>query len=526
MSLILTITLAVIGGISQALIWEPFNQADAAWFAWVPLIIIIRLATPRRAALGGFLTTLIASSISLFWLKSLGNFDVPLLLPYISVLGLSLIMSSYTLVFAYASATLLRYAPPPSTKRTLLLTIVVPLFFVGAEYAKCTYFTGFAWNPAGLAFSPYLPLMQGAAYLGVYAPATLVILMNSAIAAIVLRIIQAIRRTLPLDKRQKRALILESTIPPFIVMGAFLWGGSEITSLVKQSHTHKLRKIIAFDTDYPAQATPPVSPAAIHKEYQERLEICNFLKPDLVVFPESALPFLLPSEWATYYITPLLKAVNAPILFGATYSPEPDVYNNASILTQLDHADQVYAKRHLVPFGEYVPFDKVWPALQAFVPTGVSCTPGTGLPILTATLADKSPLKIAPIICYESTQSYIARNAAKAGAQLLANQNNEAWYAPSAEAKQHQRHTLLRAIETRLPIVRASNQGENAAFLPTGHQIDHTSPFYLPIATTPKLTLYTRFGDWLYAIPANIILVLFTLFCLIKRAPHDTDTLS
>jgi apolipoprotein N-acyltransferase len=114
---------------------------------------------------------------------------------------------------------------------------------------------------------------------------------------------------------------------------------------------------------------------------------------------------------------------------------------------------QVYAKRHLVFFGEYVPFGDYFPFLRSIA--GVDdITPGAENVVFR--LKDK---EFSVLICFEDTLPYLARECVRAGARLLINQTNDAWFDPSWASRQHMTHCIFRCVENRVACLRSTNTG-------------------------------------------------------------------
>jgi apolipoprotein N-acyltransferase len=118
-----------------------------------------------------------------------------------------------------------------------------------------------------------------------------------------------------------------------------------------------------------------------------------------------------------------------------------------------------YAKRHLVPFGEYVPLRPLLGWLNKFVEVGDSdFTPGPDASPLMVSLPQGS-IAIGPLICYEDIFPQLARGSVIAGSEVLAVLTNNAWYGEGGAAYQHAAHAVLRAVETRRPVLRCGNGG-------------------------------------------------------------------
>jgi apolipoprotein N-acyltransferase len=181
--------------------------------------------------------------------------------------------------------------------------------------------------------------------------------------------------------------------------------------------------------------------------------------PDLVVWPETALPFAFEqSAGRRARIERLVREFRVPLLLGTIAAERRSgrrLRRNRVYALAADGAvSGTYDKQVLVPFGEYVPFGSAIPFARPIV--------GGSVPIVAG--ARQGPLAIGParvgvLICYESLLPHLARRHAAAGATLLAVLSNDGWYAGSAAPVQLAADAVFRAVETRLPLVRVANDG-------------------------------------------------------------------
>ncbi len=226
------------------------------------------------------------------------------------------------------------------------------------------------------------------------------------------------------------------------------------------------------------------------------------LVPQLVMWPEAALDRFL---WQyPNWIDSLHSAVAAqptPVLTGVLDSDNPMVqpfhYYNAAILTTPEgfvSRRSVYRKQFLVPIVERVPF--LNPDWFRSVNYFGGFSHGKNEPPLRVSFG-----KIGVIICYEAIFPQLSRFYARQGATLLTNITNDAWFQRSSAPYQHFAHLSLRAIETRLPVVRAANTGISGYIDPLG-RVRAETPIFVPRTATYMVesagvtTLYTRVGDW------------------------------
>ena len=155
-----------------------------------------------------------------------------------------------------------------------------------------------------------------------------------------------------------------------------------------------------------------------------------------------------------------------------------------------------YDKIHLVPFGEFVPFRKILFFIEKLVVMIGDFGRGTE-----ATVMEKAGNKIGVSICYEIIFPDLIRQAVKNGANFLINITNDAWFGKSAASYQHMSMGALRAVENRVPIVRAANTGISGTIKATGKLKDKTELFVEDFRITqisPRTsgnTFYSLNGD-------------------------------
>lgn len=237
---------------------------------------------------------------------------------------------------------------------------------------------------------------------------------------------------------------------------------------------------------------------------------------DLLVWPES----LAGTGWRE---EPELQAAveqtrrwgARSLLLGSLDIRGAETFNSAVLFTGREGQEpQVYDKSHLVIMGEYVPLAGVFPWLRKLVPPSGDLTAGKTSGILE--LAERG-IKIAPLICFEDSVARLVRRAARQLPHLLVNLTNDAWFGKSAGAEQHLENARFRSIETRLPLVRATNDGVTAWIHPRGMIMakvmdeegkTHQAPGFISAdldLSEPRATFYTTWGDWLVWVCLGIL---------------------
>jgi apolipoprotein N-acyltransferase len=187
---------------------------------------------------------------------------------------------------------------------------------------------------------------------------------------------------------------------------------------------------------------------------------------DLVVWPESAVPFLLDADAASRErLAELAKKLGAAILLGAPRTESAGegraaLFNSAYFFAPGAPGPRTYDKRRLLPYVENSPMT------GAEVPDSADYRAGTA-----PEWFDVHGWRIAPLLCFEAVYPEYAREAVLGGASLLVNLSNDAWFAGGAGPEQHYAMSLMRTVEFRRAMVRASNGGVSGAIGVDGEEI-------------------------------------------------------
>jgi len=222
----------------------------------------------------------------------------------------------------------------------------------------------------------------------------------------------------------------------------------------------------------------------------------------LIVWPEAAIPGYIKNEpeWDRA-ITSFARAGHTPMLVGGLdadlhegggYTP----YNAAFLYDSTGdrRAQPVYHKHYLVPIVERVPFvpPRWFRRLSFFGGFGR----GKDFPIFQVGVG-----RFGVAICYESAFEALARRYRRTGADFLVNITNDAWYGLTSAPYQHESHLVLRAIETRMGIIRAANSGISEFVDPLGRafqstKLEEKTIISGTLRTSDVIPLYVRLGDW------------------------------
>ena len=237
-------------------------------------------------------------------------------------------------------------------------------------------------------------------------------------------------------------------------------------------------------------------------------------RPDLVVWPETAVPQMLNS--ADDILAAIADAADGvPVITGIQRRQDQRYFNSLVALDASGAPNQIYDKAHLVPFGEYVPFGNV---LARFGITGFASQFGSGYSAGAGSqILDLAIGKALPLICYEAVFPQLL-NAAPDRADMLIQITNDAWFGTYSGPYQHLVQARMRAAEQGLPMIRVANTGVSAMIdgygriresLPLGEAGFVDAQLPNPLAPT----LYSRTGD----IPVFLLLLLLA-GCTVARS--------
>jgi apolipoprotein N-acyltransferase len=260
---------------------------------------------------------------------------------------------------------------------------------------------------------------------------------------------------------------------------------------------------------------------------------------DLLIWPEAATPFFFEKELAYQKtILSILRDSQSPLLFGSpTLRFEPDgrpyLLNSAYMLSPEKLMTGRYDKRHLVPFGEYIPLKSLLFFLEKLVVGIGDFKPGHGpMTLLLPDSSEKVQPSFAVPICFEIIFPDLVRRMAKEGANFLVTLTNDAWFGDSAAPYQHFSMAVFRAVENRLAVARAANTGISGFIGPDGHILTET-PIFTQQSVTGSIplrmstpTFYTEYGD-VFSLGCVILTGLFLIRCrMTASTPTERNTSS
>jgi apolipoprotein N-acyltransferase len=506
--------LVLLSSLLQVLIFPLAGLYVFSWVAFAPLIVALlrarpagvleinglvnlQTARPGQAFLLAYVSGILWYAGTCYWIYNTmhehGGLSVPfaLLALFLFCLYLGLYHGLFGLLLSWS------VGPGGDYRRAL---IAAPFLWVAVELARFDV-TGFPWNLLGTAQVDNISLSRITTWTGVYGVSFEIMLVNVAVAAAFV------------VPRKKRSTLLLAALAAAAVLQA-----------------GRLVDAPAIPADHAAllvQENIPVDETWTRETFERTLRELTDLtvkdlsvkrdasagsgasssKPgsiDLIVWPESPAPFFTSDPLFREPVSQMARDARSWVVTGAIGTTSAaqsgksgsQVFNSAVLISPTGGWTARYDKVHLVPFGEYLPF----PRLFAFA-GGLTKEVGGFEPGAARAPLDAGSERLGIFICYESVFPGEVRQFADEGAQVFVNLSNDGWYGDSGAYAQHLNQTRMRAIENDRWILSATNTGVTASIDPYGRTVarlprKERAALVAPYALTSVTTFYTRHGDW------------------------------
>ncbi|NQV36584.1 MAG: apolipoprotein N-acyltransferase [Candidatus Marinimicrobia bacterium] len=475
--------LALLSGTLIGLSYHPkLYLGFLAWIAFIPLIHIIYHSTPRSAAKYAYYASVAANFIAFHWIGlNNGATLVPVLL---SLTGAVLYLGIfwYLLVFIISSS-----------RKTISPLLLFPFGWIALEWVRSLGPLGFPWANLALSQTNYLPIIQMADVFGTYGIAFWIIMINIGLYLVIT------------SNRPKRYIVFTTAIFVFAAGYGYLR-----INIVDSSAVIKRVKIAVTQPNIdPNSKWDRENRKSVFHLMDSLHVVANAMEPDLVLWPETALPaYLRLSRTTRNKVMTRVKESGIPLLSGTVdkewISEDESHYYNGTILLNPDESYQMYNKVYLVPFAEYIPLSWKYPILKELNFGQGNFTPGSDY-----TLFKLDSMLFSNIICYESSIPNVVRKFVQLGATFITIEANDGYLGNSAGPYQHFALAKLRAIENRVPIIRSANTGISGLFDATGRvlkkiPIGHQAVFLAQVDCHNQKSWYTKHGD-IFAILCTIM---------------------
>ena len=244
----------------------------------------------------------------------------------------------------------------------------------------------------------------------------------------------------------------------------------------------------------------------------------------LVLWPESAVPKIYKNVGSLSQYHKLSQEIEAPLLAGIILKTNTGNTNNTALINGTSPVE-IYTKRQMVPFGEYMPYKRVFSKLFPSL-TKLNIIKDDYVSGNSSTIMSVEDGKLGSIICFESIYPALTRQSAIDGANLIIEATNDSWLETSPAMHQHLAHGVFRSVETNRYIVRSANSGISAVIDNRGNikstlGINEQGVITDTVQLIDKQTLYTKTGDVLF--PVSCILVLMWAVIIFIKRKKATD---
>ena len=446
--------------------------------------------------------------------------------------------------------------------------------WVGCEWLRGWVFTGFGWNGLGVAFHDTLVLAQAADIVGVTGLAFTPVFMSAVI-------LQTVRRLGNEAQAGKLKARLDFSVAVLLLALQFCYGIWKVKVVngweVEPVKVLLVQENISQDIKWEPRASAEIrqgyaesTTKAIEELEKENLQLLQeningeaveLKSPDLVVWPESALPLpLLYGEGddrrlfygdTKHLIEQQIRPLGSFTLIAGMNEIEADFgdelitpkkggnyYNSMAVIGldgELTESVDTYRKMHLVIFGEYIPLVDQLPFLADIFKfsSGADFSGAFKAGVSTEPLTVETghgEVQLIPSICFEDSVGRLTRKFVRRAPQVIVNVTNDGWFKESEAAEQHMTNAKFRAIELRRPMIRSANTGVSGIISATGSAQDQVtgelqiieneegnhfvrSSLYghaYPAVKGP-VSLYALFGDWF-----SYLMIFLTAFTMVR----------
>jgi len=480
----------IISGFTTGLAFHPIGLGFLAWGSFVPLIHVFNISHFRKNIIYGYIFGLSFNLTAFYWIGVNSGAD------FITVLG-SLFAAVFYLAFFWAVAGLL-FSLISKGHQHISGNIFFPFIIVLIEYVRSFGALGFPWSNLALTQSNYIYFIQFIEVTGTYGVSFFIIGFN----VILYNVTQ-----------KKISLLKGLSFISLILIGLSIAGAGRILSLPKSN-----QKISV------AVVQPNVNP---NTKWQNKKEIIAFMdslhqesikfKPDLIVFPETALPSYLVRDSRTRgALQSTVNSSDIPLLTGTihtSFENNSRYYYNSSMFIIPQKKYELYSKIHLVPFAEY---DLIPSIFHPLTKLNINIDRGNFKSGNNYKVFKHENLLFSNLICYESSIPKISRTFVSKGAEFLIIQANDGWLGSSFGPYQHFELARLRAIENRIPIVRCANTGISGIInidgsIKTKVLLNEEKIIFESLSSNKNGSFYTKYGD-IFAIIISIIILIVILY--------------
>ena len=485
---------ALVTGVLYVIIFPNVNFSSGAFFFAVPLLAWLRLQKLTFPVIALCLATGFAAwLLSLIWIRHVTWGGLLILCAYLSL---------YFAIWFIVASRRIQDLPSLSLLQKLSRFSELSALWVGLEFVRGKILTGFPWSPLSASQWQNPTMLAFSDLVGHYGTSFILIFFNLSVLSYGIKLFGQKR----LARSWGERICWEFYVAIILVALSVSYYAKK---LILTEQTEVIGRFAFIQPEIPAELKWEEEETRKNLETLAQLtRWAAYTQPDLILWPEAATP--LPIPHITPWLMKLSEDVQRPILMG-NLRFENNEWTN--IITSLDPAhglsSEEYAKRQLVPFGEYVPLRDFLPFVDKIIPFNEDIIAGTRHTPIPVSFGNRR-WQVGALVCYEDVFPALSRSYSASSCDFLFVSTNNAWYGEEAGAYQHAAHSALRAAESRRPVIRASNNGWSGWIDELGRvqevmtndrgKIYFQGSCTMEVFRHPRLSqsvsLYHRFGDW------------------------------
>lgn len=497
-----------------------FDYSILAWFGLAPYLYALRQMGVFAAAGLGFIFGYFYGLGTFYWLPI--TQDVSL------IQFLLIIVPTFSLFYLPFGLLYRQISPAVGS----WMIVVAPALWVTIEYTRANFFfLALPWNFIGHSQYQYLSLIQIAGLTGMYGISFLIVMVN-----------QFLSQLPELNIRQKKdsSSVTASkffnykwVVPLFMIIITFAFTFFYGFQKIKLPESDASLRLALIQANVVTRNNMTKLEQKEHLQAYRQLSLKAAEKaPEIIIWPASSLPARITSTLVRQTVQQIARETGVYLLVGgagiekfSTRKKSQVSFSNSEFLyTPAGRVKGKYNKMRLVPFDEYLPLqDKIpWP--EWVTSLKFSFIRGEEY-----TLFEVNGAKFGTPICWENMYSNLVRRFVKAGAQFMINVTNEGYTGRTSAPYQTLAMTVFRAVENRVPVLRAATTGVSCYISPNGEIVERISDsngddlfvsgiLVKDVPLYASKTFYTKHGD-IFAFAALGVVALCLLFSLYKRWP-------
>ena len=527
----LNLLLAVLGAVLFSLSHPNYLNLNGfpifAYIALIPFFLLIKRTKLKFSFLWGAFSGSLSYFIFNFWII----FFHPLAI-YIIIAKYCIFYSVLFFVLKIIDSYFSRYS-----------FIFQAIAWVAFEYLSTLGFLGYPYGIIGYTQWRFTLLIRAASIFGVWGISFLLVFFSACTSSIIFDFFKEKKFKVAYQKYRLPMMIWIGTFFAFILYGAFTKidlseAQSTKIALVQPNRDPWLGNLEVYRNNY--EELKNLSEKALK----------NFPDIDLVVWPETAfIPMIRwhykytstsnPNSLLVRELLHFLDNQKVPFLIGNDDGVLDEKFSdnnfdnleekrldyNAALLfipkkNVLPPEPQTYRKMHLVPFTEHFPYQELFPRLYEFLKENDTHFWEKGKE---ANLLEFKNLRIGPPICFEDSFGYISKAFSRRGANIIINLTNDAWANSVVSQYQHLSMAVFRAVENRLPVLRAASSGQTVFIDQNGKIQNMLAPFVkdvlivdVPVLTDGRQTVYSYLGDF-FALTCSVFLAGLLCFIIFNK---------